>query len=320
MDERSLLAGKEANLVSAVVCTRNRGQSVISTVASILESEDCDFEVVVIDQSTDDSTEESIRRFQSDSRVRYFRSAEVGLGRARNSGLRVAKGAVVAFTDDDVTVPPNWLSTMAGVFAEHPQVAVAFCNVAPAPFDENLGFIPAYQRCGSVEVSTVLGKCRARGIGAGLAVRRSALLSLGGFDPLLGSGAKFSSCEDGDVALRALLVGWHVFETDAVSVLHDGFRTWQEGRDLTRRDWYGIGAAYAKPIRAGRLKAGVVVLYEGVWMAAIRPLGALFARRRPQGLRRAVYFWRGFLHGLRLPVDRVTLLFADGASDRLLEG
>jgi hypothetical protein len=136
---------------------------------------------------------------------------------------------------------------------------------------------------------------------------------LGGFDPLLGAGAQFSSCEDGDVALRALLAGRHVFETDAVSVVHHGFRTWEEGRALTRRDWYGIGAAYAKPIRAGHFSATSVVLFEGVWRAALLPLTGLARGRRPQGLKRAWYFWRGFVTGLRTPLDHATLVFHDVA-------
>lgn len=305
--------GGEPDLVSAVVCTRDRGDRIRSTVESILRNDHPRFELVVVDQSEHDDTHRAMASFTQDSRVRYVRSSERGLGRARNTGMDHARGGVIAFTDDDVTVPPGWLSAVVDAFRDHPRAGIVFCNVVAADHDPTAGFVPAYVREGSVEVSSLTGKCRARGIGAGLAVRREAVESIGGFDPLLGAGARFSSCEDGDVAVRLLLAGWHVYETDDVAVVHDGFRTWEEGRELTRRDWYGIGAAYSKPIRVGQFRALVVVLYEGVVRAALQPISMIARGRRPQGLKRAWYFWSGFVAGLRTSVDRSTLRFDDAS-------
>ncbi len=297
-------------LVSAVVCTRNRGDRIASTIESILVADHPNFELIVVDQSDADDTEAAVRRF-ADPRLTYIRSLERGLGRARNEGVKHASGHIVVFTDDDVMVPRPWLTVMSQVFLDHARVAVAFCNVTAAPYDTSAGFVPAYERQGSAEVTTLWGKCGARGIGAGLAVRRSAVLDLGGFDRLLGAGGEFTSCEDGDIAVRALLAGWHLYETDRVAVVHDGFRTWAEGRELTRRDWYGIGAAYSKPIKALRLGAVIVVLYEGVWRALVLPIVDSVRRLRPAGLKRFWYFWRGFFAGLRTPVDRTTITFIE---------
>ncbi len=274
--------------ISAVVCTRNRGSRVASTVESILACDHPSFELVVIDQSTDDDSRDALAEFAGDARLRYVRSDSIGLGRARNEGLSTAHAELIAFTDDDVTVPTNWLAVMEDVFAQNPRVTVAFCNVVAAAHDATAGFVPVYQRRGSAEITTLRGKCRARGIGAGLAVRRLAMIEIGGFDPQLGAGGRFSSCEDGDAAVRALLAGHSVFETDATEVVHDGFRTWEEGRQLTERDWYGIGAAYSKPIRVGQVRGLVVVLYEGIWRALLHPLAQVFRLRRPTGLKRGI--------------------------------
>lgn len=295
--------------VSAVVCTRNRGDRIVPTITSILANTGCEFELIIIDQSSDERCAQAVAPYIGDARIRYVRSTQVGLGNARNAGLRLAKAEAVAFTDDDVVVPPTWLAATQRIFRERPRVAVAFFNVSAAEHDRSKGFIPAYERQGSVEVTTVLGKCAARGIGAGLCVRRHAVLDLGGFDGMLGAGGVFSSCEDGDVALRALLAGWHIFETDEVTVVHDGFRTWAEGKELTKRDWYGIGAAYAKPIKAGRLDASVVVLYEGVARAILHPWSPVLRLKPPHGLKRGAYFWWGFVAGLRTPVEKSTILF-----------
>lgn len=302
-------AGTPAPLVSAVICTRGRGSRIVTTIDSILASDHPSFELIVVDQSDDDTTQQAVSSYLTDRRVRYVHRREAGLGRARNAGLAEARSDIVLFTDDDVTVPRHWLATMQRGIEQHPEVAVAFCNVDAAPHDREAGFVPAYHRTGTIEISSTWQKCRARGIGAGLGVRRTTVLAVGGFDPMLGAGAEFPSCEDGDIALRSLLAGHRVLETDAVAVVHDGFRSWAEGRDLTRRDWYGIGAAYSKPIRVGRLSALPVVLWEGVVVAALLPVAGMIAGKWPPGVRRAVYFWKGFVEGFRRRVDPDTLLF-----------
>jgi GT2 family glycosyltransferase len=298
-----------APLVSAVVCTRGRGARVVATIESILSSDHDAFELVIIDQSSDDDTERAVKAFLGDHRVRYLRSTTVGKGRALNLALKVSSGELMAITDDDVTVPSNWLTVMGRAFTDRPLVAVAFCNVVAAPHDSAAGFIPGYERSGTVEVTTLWEKVHARGIGAGSAVRRSAIVSMGGFDPLLGPGGPLGSTDDRDVALRALLAGWHVYETDEVAVVHDGFRTWNEGRALTERDWLGLGTSCSKPIRVMRFDGVAIVLWEGIVMAILKPAVDTIRTRRPSGFKQGWYFWRGFVIGWRHPLDRTTMCF-----------
>ena len=296
-------------MITALVCTRDRGAQIADTLASILASDHPQFELIVVDQSESDETARAVSPFLPDPRLRYLRSRTQGLGRARNVGLAEACGEVVVMTDDDCVVPRDWLAVMGAVFQAHPAVAVAFCNVEAAPHDAALGFIPAYCRMGSALLSSSLGKCEARGIGAGIAVRRESVLALGGFDEMLGAGARFPSCEDGDMAVRVLLCGGGVYETDAVAVRHSGFRTWEQGRLLARRDWVGIGAAYAKPLKCGHWRFAVVPVYELFRFALWPPLLDLLRGRKPRGLGRIAAFFQGFAQGWRTPVDPKTLLF-----------
>jgi GT2 family glycosyltransferase len=199
---------------------------------------------------------------------------------------------------------------MGELFARWPRVLISFCNVAPAPHDAEAGFVPHYRCKGTNVVSSLLEKCTARGIGAGMALRRRAALDLGGFDEMLGPGGPLRSGEDYDLAARAILAGYQICETDAVEVVHFGFRTWEEGRELTQRDWVGIGAAYSKPMRAGYLRFAVIPLYE-LLANAVWPLLVTTARLRPQGLKRITGFLRGFASGMRTPLDRRTLRFVE---------
>jgi glycosyltransferase involved in cell wall biosynthesis len=265
--------------------------------------------LIVIDQSTQDDTAECLADLIAQGKVHYVRTDTAGLSRARNIGLRAAQTKIVAFTDDDCEVAPNWLEQMQLVFEEQPRTVIAFCTVVAGPHPADSGFIPAYECSGTRTVRNFLDKCTARGIGAGFAVRREEMVELGGFDELLGAGGPFSSCEDWDATVRALLQGHEVCETDRTYVVHHGFRSWAEGRELARRDWFGIGAAYAKPLRAGSWSFAPVPAYELLVKAMWPAMRDLLHLRKPQGLARGVHFARGFAKGMIEPLDHYPLLF-----------
>jgi glycosyltransferase involved in cell wall biosynthesis len=301
--------------ISAIICTRDRGASAALAARTVLANSHPCFELIVLDQSTNDLTEEALREFEGDPRLRYVRSATRGLGRSRNIALRLARAPLVAFTDDDCRVPANWLEVIATSFARHPRVAVLFSDVDAGEHDPTRGFIPAYKCGGTRLVRTFWDKCHARAIGASMAVRREPILGMGGFDDLLGAGGRFPSCEDADIAVRAIALGHWVLVTEDVSVLHDGFRTWKEGRALARRDWVGTGAAYVKPLKAGHWSALSVVLYELLVPCIFDPLRPLLRLRRPQGPGRLIGFVRGFLGGLGCPVQRDEIRYRVAAVD-----
>lgn len=301
----------ETPLVSVVVCTRNRGESIVSTLESLIASDCPHSEIIVVDQSTNEETAKVMPRFLGDSRVRYLRSATKGLGRARNIGMAEARSDIVVMTDDDCEVPPDWIRTMAAGFEKHPKIAVVYSNVVAAPHDVSQGFVPDYVRQGEQLITSIRDKCGPNGIGAGMAVRRSLVESFGGFDVMLGAGAQFTAYDDVDIAMRALLRGYYVFETDRVAVVHYGFRTLTEGRELTTRNYYGIGAGLGKLVKCGEWSAARVVAFV-LWDSVVAPFFSHMVRlERPPVLRRFVGFVRGFFHALATPVDRKRLQFRE---------
>jgi len=303
-------------IVSALVCTRNRPDSIVTAVRSLLKSDRADLEVIVVDQSDGRETESALAPLAADGRLRYGRTQSRGKGAALNEGLRLARGEVVVCTDDDCEAPPDWVAAMAGVLELQPTAAVAFCNVTAPPYDPTTGYVPAYERRTSRLLRSITATCAGHGLGAGMALRREAILALGGFDEALGPGSRFPSGDDWDITGRALLRGWHVYETADLSILHHGFRSAAEGRNHSRRDWIAIGAVCAKPLRAGHLRAIVVPLWEFSAHALYPPLADVLRLRRPHGLARITGFLRGFIDGLRTPVDRKTLRFELPPDDR----
>lgn len=297
-----------APAVTALVCTRGRGALVANTVRGILASDYPGFELHVIDQSTDDETETALVPFKSDPRFYYRRSTTVGLARARNIGFSLARPGIVAMTDDDCVVSPDWLHSMAAAFDSSSRIAVVHGNVLAAPHDPMKGFISSYVRKEPFVARGVQDKARVEGIGACMGVRTDAWSALSGFDEMLGAGAGFLSADDTDFVMRALLAGYEVSETPAVTVVHHGFRTWAEGRDLIVGYLFGIGAMMAKHIRCGHWSVRHVLGALAYRWAFDKPV-VEFGFKPGRSLRMSG-FTRGFLAGSFAPIDRRTSQFA----------
>jgi glycosyltransferase involved in cell wall biosynthesis len=300
--------------ITAVICTRGRGDAVRLAAGSVLACSHPDFEVLVIDQSSDDSSERALADLFSDPRFTYVRSTSVGVSRARNDGLRRARSEFVAFTDDDCEVSEGWLEAMQAVLEEHEDAAAVFCAVRPGPHDASAGFVPGFE-CDGTQVFRRFSR-RLRGMGAGLAVRRQILIDLGGFDEELGPGSRFPACEDRDVVVRAIIAEHAVCTTDRTFVIHHGFRSWDEGRSLSQRDFIGIGAACAKPLRAGHWKFAPMALHEILAESLWPPVNDLLHFRRAFGKLRALHFLRGFWGGVLTPLDTGKLVFARNDASR----
>ena len=197
---------------SVLICTRNRGILLVPTVRSILATEvSCD-ELIVVDQSLGNATACALAPFQMDARVRYFHVTTQGKGMALNLGLQLARNEIVAITDDDCEVAPDWPRQHLAAFARCPRVAMTYGNVLPVDHDFIKGFIPTYYVNADRLVTNIWQKLSARGIGANTAVRRAAILELGGFDLELCPGGKFKACVDPDMTIRCILSGLHVYE------------------------------------------------------------------------------------------------------------
>ena len=283
----------------------------------MLDSVGVGLELIVVDQSSSDDTERAVAPLRGDPRLHYIRSSTVGVSRARNIGLLHATNDIVLLTDDDVTVPTDWARNFHAAIEPMSRVAVAFCRVDAADHDGTKGFVPDHVIERPLLVKSLLSKSRVRGMGAGMAVRRKPVLALGGFDPHLGPGAPMRSGEDRDLAARALTAGWWLYQTPAATVVHHGFRTWSEGRDLTRRDWYGIGATYAKLLKCGHIGILVVLAHEVTYIGFLKPAVRSLLRHGSIGFRRPLYFMHGMFDGFRTPVDRRTSLFVRSVATRL---
>ena len=101
---------------SIVIATYNRAADLNGTLESLAALRpDGPWEVIVVDNNSPDATrevvEDAARTFPVE--LRYLFEREQGRSPALNAGIRAARGEIIATTDDDVRVPPDWLNQAA---------------------------------------------------------------------------------------------------------------------------------------------------------------------------------------------------------------
>lgn len=298
-----MIADGERDLeVSVVVPTLDRPGRSAAVVRAVLEGSEPPLEVIVVDQGKGDETEAELAAL-ADERVRHVRHSPPSASAARNVGAGCARGAYVAFLDDDVALPPTWL---AGVRRELRRLGfpdALFGEVrGPEGFRADRTTVPvSLFRPEEARIWEKPVHPNRVGYAANAVCRRDVVLAIGGFDPRLGPGSRFQGAEDMDFAYRLLRAGYRVGSTPGFAIVHE---QWRQPEDLPRlfRGYNVGGAAFcAKHLRAGDLRAGLFFLEQvggdaKMLGSAVRRRSRLRAR---VALARAVGTWSGLAGGLR---------------------
>ena len=299
--------------ISVVICTRDRPDTIGSALDSVIAQDYPDFEILVIDQSRGDETErivdEARARFP---RLRAVRLTTPGLSRAYNAGVREAAADLLAFTDDDVVAPADWLRSIAQAFESHPRVGLLYGQVLVAPElaarENTEGVTPAL----TIPRRRILDRehgFRVFGMGANFAARRSLFERVGGLDEVLGGGGPLQSAQDFDFVYRVFKAGESTLLEPDVIVYHHGFRSHDEWPATVRSYGVGVGGFCFKHVRLGDAYAA--------WMLC-KFLAEATARlaKRLLTTRRAGTQWTylshivaGMRRSLRFPIDRRRRLY-----------
>ena len=124
--------------LSVIICTRNRahtlGECLASVVAALQACGD-GVEIVVVDNGSSDDTAARLADFTASCPlpVQVIREPQPGLSRARNAGIRAAKGHLLAFTDDDCRPAPDCFQVMLRHAASDTAPVLRGGRVAPRP-------------------------------------------------------------------------------------------------------------------------------------------------------------------------------------------
>ena len=179
--------------VSVIIPTFNRAHKIARAVASVLYQTFTDYEVLVVDDGSEDATSEVLQLFRS--RVKCIHhSKNLGVSAARNTGITESHSPLIAFLDSDDYWLPGKLAAQVSFFSEHPEAVACQTEelwirrgVRVNPMKKHLKpsgeiFVPSLKLC-VVSPSAVV-------------IKRTVLEEVGVFDE------DFPVCEDYDLWLR----------------------------------------------------------------------------------------------------------------------
>lgn len=297
--------------VSVLIPTRDRPDDLARCLPTVFASEYSNFEVIIIDQSNDDASKQIVEAL-ADHRLRYYRQRAHGKSRALNFALAQARGTVIAFTDDDCTVSPDWLRRGVDVLAREPDAGIVFGSAVAAPHDPSKTFVPVFLPSSYVKLQGPAARVRCRGLaGPNMFIRPAVFERIGGFDDLLGVGSLFPSGDDDDLAYRAVRAGFAVVIDPDNPIVHWALRSYADGsgQRLLRNHMHGSGAFYVKHIRCGDVLAAYALI-RVAWRETVFLASNLIRHRRASGAGRLVYLVRGAVGGFRQPLDRKRRVYA----------
>lgn len=231
--------------VSVLLCTRNRPDKAARCIASVLANSYRDFELVVVDQSTDERTRAAAARID-DQRLVYIHTDTVGLSRSRNIAIRASRAEMVLFIDDDCIADRAWIASVVAEYDRDPALMGVFGRVlaygegrqdmvCPCLIDKQERQVVDRP----VKPQLVLGS------GNNMSFRKDVFRRIGLFIESLGAGTWMKSGEDTEFVYRALGAHMPIAYSPAPLVHHDNWLSLAQYPVLARAYLLGGSAVLA---------------------------------------------------------------------------
>lgn len=218
-------------LVSIIIITCNRPFLLRECITRVLAQPYVNKEVIVVDSSSNDESEAVVAEFPAVRSLR-LRHQKNNMPQARNEGIVVSSGDVVAFIDDDSMVQEEWLDSLVSVYQDETVGAAGGRIISmPQPYSEQFKGEPLLSVAND-------GRVKAKGAGlvssaiievdhltgCNMSYRRAALEQVGGFDP---NYTLTNLREETDLCVRVKRAGWRIVFIPSMAVVHFSPRSLQ---------------------------------------------------------------------------------------------
>lgn len=226
---------------SVVVCAYNAAPTLGECLASIHALNYSDYEMIVVDDGSNDSTE----RIAEQAGVRVIRVEHRGLAAARNVGVEAASGEIVAFIDADARADRDWLYHLVETVVRSGAAAAGGPNFPPSPDSARaaaMAAAPGLPREVRAVDDTLSQLC-----GCNMAIRKSALVKVDGFDSMFTRAG-----DDVDLSWRLTAAGETLAFAPGAIVIHERRATL--GAYVRQQCGYGAGEGLLwrkYPLRSG---------------------------------------------------------------------
>ncbi|KAF0192101.1 MAG: glycosyl transferase family 2 [Gammaproteobacteria bacterium] len=264
--------------ISLIVSTTGREKELARLLNSLLSEETSRFEIILVDQSKDEQIREKlahlVTEFSDQLRITHVVDEGRGLSRARNIGLKIARGKITGFPDDDCWYSGRVVAAVWTYFKAHPQT-----TILAGPYSEPGVINPAFpSRPLALTLHNFIGKTSSVGL---FINTESPLKPVIYFDERIGAGTAMPIGEETDLVMRLLCQGALArFEPDIV-VYHQIQRDKALSPDtyaaMTRAFWYVIAKNYKPLWTEARVLRGVAgCLFRPQRFGCVGALRALF--------------------------------------------
>lgn len=267
---------------SLVLATINRVREVEAFMRSLACQTYSNFELIVVDQNTDDRLVSLLDQYRNQFNILHMR-CEPGLSRARNHGLKSVTGDIVAFPDDDCWYPADALEKVIDCFSRE-AIDIVTGQSRDANNQHSQRIWPA-KACNAGKISIWR-----LAISYTVFIRCDCVLRVGAFDETLGVGAAtpWQSGEETDYLLRALDYGFVVRYFPDLYVYHPQKTDVYDAATIDRARLYGAGLA--RVLRKHRYP-----LWYVLYML-VRPIGGIVISLLTLRRGKALYYC-GMLRG-----------------------
>jgi glycosyltransferase involved in cell wall biosynthesis len=237
--------------LTVVICTRDRREGLLTTLASLAGQTDSAFDVLVVDNSRAGDVARTVTGFDG-LVIRCSHEPAPGLSRARNHALSEVRSEFIAWIDDDEVADAEWISWIKRGFASPGRPHAVAGVMLPAEletqaqvdferyggFNKGRGMEPMELRAGTPTVPDPLYPLPNFGAGGNMAFRTEALRAIGGFDNRLGAG----TLTHGGDETRALSL---ILQSGAMILYWPPAVTWHYHRrtdEALERQFFGYAA------------------------------------------------------------------------------
>lgn len=196
--------------VSVLACAHNAADTIGECLESLLALDYPDYEIIVVNDGSSDATGSVARRHGG---VTVIDTDHVGLSAARNLAINHATGTIVAYTDADVRVDPEWLTYLVQPFLRSDAVGSGGPNVVP---DDDPWVAQCVARAPGSPTHILIDDRLAEHVpGCNMAFRLNALVAIGGFNQSF-----HAAGDDVDVCWRLQAIGGRIEFAPSALVWH----------------------------------------------------------------------------------------------------
>lgn len=267
--------------ISFIIPTYNRAHTLSFSIESVLNQTNPNWELIIVDDGSTDSTSTIMEKYLADARVKYVHQKNRGVSSARNTGTEVSTGDYLIFLDSDDFIFPNLvLNLFKARFWEYDLI----CWQVLKRIDQKFSLWK------SVNNGRMYNNVKATFLAGSICYRKSVFFEAGGYDPYMTSGENYELglriCQIKDLRIKYLqepLMKYMIETQDRIkNTLSDRLRSQirlykkhKEKYDRNPADKalikYLIGFAFENLNR----KSAAINLYKSSWRSApwrLKPL------------------------------------------------